>query len=500
MTLVAALERPLPPTLPVGKATALFCVGLCFDSEQPIVELSIVVDGQPHAPSAFAMPRPDLVASEGEETTTAELRRRSGFWATVPVAARQRPGTLALEACARLADGSRSRATLGRLEFIEERRPTLPEPVPARDGDGLIAVCMATFEPDLALFEVQLESLRAQSDQQWVCVISDDCSRPEHFERIMAAIGSDKRFAVSRGEERLGFYRNFERALTLAPAQAELLALCDQDDRWHPDKLQTLRSALGDATLVYSDQRIVDAGGQVLRDTLWRRRRNNHDDLAAMLVANTITGAATLFTRALMELALPFPDTPGFQFHDHWLAVTALAAGEVAYVDRSLYDYVQHPGAVFGDVTHGTPSGPSQRWPRGLRGRMRSRLRLRPRTNWRAAYFYGYLAREAQAQVLLARLDGRLSPRKRTALNRFVACDSSPAALAWLAARALRPLIGRTETLGSELELAEGVLWKMLAVARARRGAGVQGPFTNASIPPPHEFSQRRLRRWRSRV
>jgi hypothetical protein len=494
LTLIAALERPLPPALPFGKATALFCVGVCFDSQQPISELSIVVDGQPHAPSAFAMPRPDLVATEGEEAT-AELRRSSGFWGTVPVPARDRPGALVLEACARLADGSRSRAELGRVEFTEERRPTPLAPIPAHEDGELIAVCMATFEPDMALFEVQLESLRAQDDQRWVCVISDDCSRPEHFERILAAIGSDKRFAVSRSEERLGFYRNFERALGLAPTQAGLLALCDQDDRWHPDKLQTLRAALGQATLVYSDQRIVDAGGQVLRGTLWRGRRNNHDDLAAMLVANTITGAATLFTRALLELALPFPDTPGFQFHDHWLALAALAAGDVAYVDRPLYDYVQHPGAVFGDVTHGTSSGAGT-----LRGRMQSRLRLRPRTNWRAAYFYGYLARETQAQVLLVRLAGRLSPRKHSALARFVACDARPAALVWLAARALRPLVGRSETLGSELELAEGVLWKMLAVARARRGAGPEGPFTDASIPPPQEFSQRRLRRWRSRL
>lgn len=500
MTLIAFLERPLPSTLPLGQATALFCVGVCFDSEQPLAELSIVVGGQPQAPSAFAMPRPDLASSE-DDGATAELRRRSGFWATVSVPARERPGTLVLEACARLADGSRSHAELGRVQFTEKRVSTPLEPIPAREAEGLIAVCMATFEPDIRLFEVQLESLRGQSDERWVCVISDDCSRPEHFARILEAVTGDERFAVSRSEQRLGFYRNFERALGLAPPQANLLALCDQDDRWHPDKLQTLRAGLGDATLVYSDQRIVDADGRVLRETLWRGRRNNHDDLASMLVANTITGAATLFTRALMELALPFPDTPGFQFHDHWLAVAALAAGDVAYVDRPLYDYVQHPGAVFGDVTHGNGSAsgrPSGGGP--LRARIRSRLRLRPRTNWRAAYFYGYLAREAQAQVLLVRLAGHLSPGKRRALERFVACDSSPGALVWLAARALRPLAGRTETLGSELELAEGIVWKMLAVARARRGAGPEGPLADASIPPPQEFSQRRLRRWRSRV
>ena len=211
----------------------------------------------------------------------------------------------------------------------------------------------------MALFDTQVRSLQAQTDQRWVCVISDDCSSERRFEQIQALVGEDPRFTLSRSTARLGFYRNFERALTMVPADAGLIALCDQDDRWYPEKLSVLRRSLGQATLVYSDQRLVTAEWHVLRDTLWRGRRNNHDDLASMLVANTITGAAMLFRRDVAELALPFPDTPGFQFHDHWLAAVALAAGEVAYVDRPLYDYVQHPGAVFGDVTHG--SGPERR-------------------------------------------------------------------------------------------------------------------------------------------
>jgi glycosyltransferase involved in cell wall biosynthesis len=499
LTVIARLERPLPPSLPVGQATALFCVGTCFHPEQPIVELSILADGIPHVPAAFAMPRPDMVARRGK--SAGPTVGRSGFWGTVPIPKREQAGTLTLEVSVRLADGSRCRAELGRVEITEGDESVAPlHAEPARDGP-MIAICMATFEPDMALFTTQIESLRVQSDERWVCVISDDCSSPAHFQRIVAAIGDDRRFAISRSPERLGFYRNFERALRLAPVEAELLALSDQDDRWHPDKLATLRAALGEAVLVYSDLRLVEAGGHVLRETLWRGRRNNHTDLAAMLVANTITGAAMLFKRELMELALPFPETPGFQFHDHWLAVVALAAGEVAFVDRPLYDYVQHPGAVFGDVTHGPASrGRSMGRLRGLRARLRGGVRLPARTNWRASYFYGYLASETQAEVLLARLDRRLSPGKRDVLERFVACDSSPRALAWLAARSLRPLAGRTETLGSELVLTQGVIWKMLAVARARRWPAASGPFTDASVPPPEEFSQRRLRRWRARV
>ena len=266
------------------------------------------------------------------------------------------------------------------------------------------------------------------------------------------------------------------------------MALCDQDDRWHPDKLATLRHALeGGAVLAFSDQRLVDATGRVLRETLWQGRRVNATDLASMVVANTVTGAATLFTRELAELALPFPETPGFQFHDHWLGVVALAAGDVAYVDRPLYDYVQHAGAIFGEVAE------------GRRRRVRPTL-SGPRevlARWRAAYFFGWVTREMQAQTALARCAGRLTPRKRRALERFADGGRSPATLVWLALRPLRALLGRTETLGGEAELARGLLWRALITGRARLG-GPRRMLGDASLPEPFRFEQRRLRRWRA--
>jgi hypothetical protein len=476
LSLVLSLERPLPPDVPAGSATAIFCTGVCFDAERRIARLEIIIDGVRHRASAWGMPRPDV---SGAPT--------GGFWATVPVPARDGPGEIVVEVAVSFADGAAATAGVGRIEVLEPSPPPAASARPAREDGGLIAVCMATFEPDRALLEAQLESLRAQTDERWVCVISDDGSSAERFEQLLELVAGDARFQVSRAPERQGFYRNFERALRMAPADAELIALSDQDDRWDPDKLQTLRTALGDATLVYSDLRLVDRDGRVLRDTLWRGRANNHDDLASMLVANTITGAAALFDRRLLEVALPFPDTPGFQFHDSWLSVAALASGRVAYVDRPLYDYVQHPGAVFGDVTHGP----------------RHRRAVRPGnplTRWRAAYFHGYLGRAAQAQVLLARLAAQIDPGKQRTLERFVACDESPSALAWLALRPARCLLGRTETLGSELGLAQGVAWKQLAAATARRSTGVPRKVLDASIPPPDRFSQKRLRRWRARV
>jgi glycosyltransferase involved in cell wall biosynthesis len=481
------IEWPLPARLPTGTLTAALISGTCFHREQEIADLELVVGGASHRPAAFGMPRPDVA-----QAASAECAYRSGFWGVLPIEATA-PGELEVRLGARLADGRELRTEIGRVEVVERPPPAVLGARPESSGPGLIAICMATFEPDLRLFRTQIESLRSQTDKRWVCLISDDCSSPRRFDEMVAVLGGDPRFAVSRSEERLGFYLNFERALQLIPADAELVALCDQDDRWHPDKLEVLRGALGDAVLAYSDLRLVDAEGGLLRETFWQGRSNNHTNLASMLVANTVGGAAMLFRRDLAELALPFPTMPGLQFHDHWLGVLALAVGRLVYVDRPLYDYVQHRGAVFGDVSQGSapPAGRRRRVQtlrRGWRGLVEG---------WRAAYFHGYVAREVQARTLLVRCPERLSTGKRRVLRRFVACDRSTAAWAWLAARSARGLMGRNETLGSELQLAQGILWRRLVALCARsRGRRI----CDASIPPLGSFDQRRLRRWRARL
>jgi glycosyltransferase involved in cell wall biosynthesis len=466
---VVELESDLPAGLPAGTATAIWCCGYCFDPDERLTDIELVVDGARQAPSATAMPRPDL-AHLGPAAF------RSGFWGTVSIPAGP-PGhrvQLALAGRTRVREWS---LPLGHIK-IGPARPSL-----TRSEADLIAVCLATYEPDMELLATQIASLREQTDRDWVCVISDDCSSPDRYEQIAALIADDPRFTLSRAEENLGFYRNFERALELVPPEAELVALCDQDDRWDPDKLATLRAALGQAMLVYSDQRLVDRSGRLLRDTMWQGRRNNHTDLASLLVANTITGAASLMRREVVELALPFPDPPGLQHHDHWLGLVALSAGDIAYVPRPLYDYVQHDAAVFGHVSSGH--------------QLRSR---RPLRGGRAAYFLGYLPREVMARTLLLRCEATLRGAKRRALARYMAADRSPVWLGWLAARAVRTFVGHDETLGTETDFVRGVVWRHVVATLARLPAGPWRRFCDTSVPGLLAFDQKRLRRWRARV
>jgi glycosyltransferase involved in cell wall biosynthesis len=471
----ANLETPLPASLAAGSSIALFCSGTASGEDGPLEDLEFVVGGERHAAAAMRMPRFDMPC------------RRSGFWGTVPVRAPAGAGALELGAELRVPGGGREYVTLGRIEIVEpEHPPALGIP----GTDDLIAICMGTFDPDPHLFRAQIDSLRAQTDPGWICLISDDHSSPERYAELCSIVGEDERFVISRCERRTGFYRNFERALTLAPAEAQLIALCDQDDVWHPDKLALLRASLGSAMLVYSDQRLVDAHGRVLRETLWRGRANNSTSIGSMLIANTVTGAAALFRREVADRARPFPDSPGIEFHDQWLALVALACGQLAYVDRPLYDYVQHPRAVLGKVASGPAPG-SSKW------RLSRLVRMR---EWRAAYFFGYLPGKIRAQTLLLRCGDRLTPSKRRALQRYLTSDCSLISFGWFMLRPLRALAGRTETLGGEWELARGIVWRRLAQLPTTTGWWPERWALDTRLPDPPRFEQRRLRRWRERV
>jgi glycosyltransferase involved in cell wall biosynthesis len=506
------LDRPVPKvlTVPPGRETAFFCIGACFHRQQQVREIALTVDGVRHQPIAQRMPRaalfrklhPNLPSGGGrsidrdpDSGRDPELRSyRSGFWATVPIGPLEGEGRLELGLEARLADGSTASTLLGTIRVVEPPEPAPYEGPQSPAGVPLIAVCMAAYNPNVELFRDQVESIRAQTYPSWVCVISDDCSEPERFEQIAEIVEDDDRFILSRFEYNQGFYRNFERALQLAPAQADLLALSDQDDRWCPDKLEALKEAIGSAELAYSDLRRVDLAGNVHAETLWEGRRNNSTNFASLLVSNTIVGASCLVRRRVLEQAIPFPTGPGWDFHDHWLALVAMAIGDIAYVDRPLYDQVQHPGAVLGRV------GAAQAGSGGEGTRRLRNLIPSPRgflNRWRSAYFSLYLQRQFHARTLLARCGSLLTRRKRRALQLMVAAARSPLALAWLAVRPARRLWGHNETLGLEGDLVRGILWPSLIRLRTL-GRQTPGRWED-DVKPTKRMPQVRQRAWLSR-
>ncbi len=480
------LERQVPAIIAVGRGNHLTFAGRCFHPASPIADLRITRDGEPLDAPVFRILRPDIHAAISRDDDPAGYSLISGFSATVDLPACEHSAPAAFGVEARLADGSIHRADLAGVVLrprvdVAAAPPAMP---PADHGDPpLVAICMATYDPPPRLFERQVESILAQTHTNWICIITDDGSPPEAFARIGALAERDPRFHVYRNPTRLGFYHNFERCLALVPVEADYVALSDHDDDWRPEKLATLLAAFdSETTLVYSDMRIVTADGQCLSETYWTTRRNNFTNLVSLLVANTITGAASLFRRWLLDHILPFPDRHGNVFHDQWIGAVALALGKIGYVDRSLYDYVQHGRNVIG---HCAPAAVS-RWQR-LKAIWAAVRPIGPRAWLDRLAIYGpmhdvrYDPARQFARLLLRRCGPALVPAHRRSLQRLAGSDRSMIAWLWLAGRGMwhHPV-----TVGAEYEMLATLFWRASSQARvrARLRRAAREP---ASAPPP---------------
>lgn len=335
-------------------------------------------------------------------------------------------------------------------------------------AEPLIAICMATYNPDRTLFERQIETIRAQTHERFVCIVNDDASAEDVWEWIQGTTSTDPRFACSRNETQLGFYRNFERCLELVPGDAELVAFADQDDVWHADKLATLLAALhgSGALLAYSDMNIVSADGHHIASTFWTERSNNFTRLGSLMMVNTVTGASSLFRRELLDDALPFPPDIGHPYHDHWIACVALALGELAYVDRPLYDYVQHRANVVGHAPEDFRSGLLHML---LRFAANPERRLRNTVAFaQALYVNDVVSLESIGRMLELRLSGRMASGRAAEVRHIARLSSSLRSLVWLVGRSLRDVRGHGETMGLENQLLKGIVWRHGRALRAR--------------------------------
>ncbi|TFD67304.1 glycosyltransferase family 2 protein [Cryobacterium ruanii] len=219
-----------------------------------------------------------------------------------------------------------------------------------------VSVALCTYN-GAAYLEEQLLSILAQSLPVSEIVLSDDGSTDDTlstFERI-AAGRPDLDVVVLRNTTALGVTANFEQAL--AACSGDLIALCDQDDVWWPERVErmvtefTQRPAL---RMLHADARLVDAGKEPLGLTLLQTLGVSDADRAAVhaghaidayLRRNIVTGATMMVRRELVERSRPFPAA---WVHDEWMAMVAAATGLVDLIDEPLTDYRQHGGNQIG--------------------------------------------------------------------------------------------------------------------------------------------------------
>jgi len=213
-----------------------------------------------------------------------------------------------------------------------------------------ISVAMASYQGGPFIGR-QLESLAGQTRLPDELVVCDDGSVDDTLARIEAfAAGAPFVVHLERNPERLGVTRNFERAV--AACRGRLIFLADQDDLWHPEKVETLARALeGERALdlVFSNGAVVDEALEPLGYDLWQslglgaseRRRIQEGRAVEVFARHVVAAGTTLAFRAChRDWLLPFPKLP--TCHDAWIAFLLASAGRVGIVEQLLIDYRVH--------------------------------------------------------------------------------------------------------------------------------------------------------------
>lgn len=214
----------------------------------------------------------------------------------------------------------------------------------------MISVAMCTFNGEKYIKE-QIESIINQSLIPDEIVICDDCSKDNTVNIIKETLDNwSGKVHLVVNEKNLGYRKNFEKAISLC--NGDIIFLSDQDDVWNRNKIEIMVNALNnsDAILAFYDVEVVDENLKLITGSFWKLLKFNyqkflHDDFRRIFASNVVQGSACALKKELVNYAKPFPEAA---IHDEWLALVAVAKGNIIPINKSLAKYRQSGNNAIG--------------------------------------------------------------------------------------------------------------------------------------------------------
>ena len=206
-----------------------------------------------------------------------------------------------------------------------------------------VSIALATYNGSSFLRE-QLDSVLAQSFQDFELVIGDDCSTDDTPSVLQEYIAKDSRIQFFKNEKNLGFKKNFEKIISYC--SGEFIAFCDQDDIWTTNHLETLLKNIGNHDCIGANALIIDENGISQNKTLleyWpvHYMPHNAEELFIHeLYSNVIQGTASMVRKSLIKDSLPIPKN--VKYHHYWFALNAGLHNGCKYIPDVILHYRRH--------------------------------------------------------------------------------------------------------------------------------------------------------------
>jgi glycosyltransferase involved in cell wall biosynthesis len=180
-----------------------------------------------------------------------------------------------------------------------------------------ISIALATFNGENHLME-QLESFVAQTVLPDELIVCDDGSTDKTVHLISQFMKTAPfKVTLIENEENIGHVQNFSKSLSFC--SGDVVFLSDQDDKWFPTKIETIRSTFQDnpnCWIVVHDGELADGQLSPSGQTKMSQIRSGYGSIASIS-----TGALSAIRKDLLKYSLPIP--PGITAHDSWIHLVA---------------------------------------------------------------------------------------------------------------------------------------------------------------------------------
>ena len=217
-----------------------------------------------------------------------------------------------------------------------------------------VSIAMAAYNGERFLRE-QLETIRLQTLQPLELVVTDDGSTDSTL-ALLEDFAKTVSFPIHiyRNETRLRYADNFLKAASLC--QGDLVAFCDQDDLWLPEKLATCARVFTDRRMAMAMHSAQVFSSDGLLDQFYPKFPRNEviepGSTSPFVAPNTRVelrpGYTMVVRKELIALANSSERPPELYGHDYWLWFLAASMSRVAAISDILVHYRAHETNVCG--------------------------------------------------------------------------------------------------------------------------------------------------------
>ena len=217
---------------------------------------------------------------------------------------------------------------------------------------------MATYNGRKYLGE-QIDSFLSQTNTLWHLYVHDDGSNDGTLELLNDyAAKYPEMITILDYPSQGGALQNF--MSLLEKVEADYYMFSDQDDVWHPTKIEKSYKAMKEQEaihpekpiIVHTDVRVVDGNLRLLHPS-YREYGHIYPEKVTSFkecVINVTLGCAMLFNKKSRDVSISCPWKHALM-HDGWVTTRTYAEKGIVYaIPESLMDYRNHGGNTIGAI------------------------------------------------------------------------------------------------------------------------------------------------------